>query len=350
MRDLSQFAELVGLGATFNGVQKAQEATRKALAQMRALPEDFPADASTIRRLEIQLGKFDKLTAKARKAMSKATRAKLPKVLKDFYTKEMRKLKRTLPASVFGTPTYRYASGGSGGSFIISVPMLDSAKPLTIALRIEVDKKWNRSGTGYTIKGQREQLQMGFGNLSWVPGGNAQSILEYLIDRNYQHIPKSVLQEQEETLATLNAIRLPSGYEKEDDAQTSRGIPYLRVEWRTNLRWEYDQDSMSRGDWERAAERAITEGVSEIKRRLPRGYEVVGEDIGEKGHASATIRKVSSVASRVADRFLEACGDTPCGTCDGCGCGGKCDGRCKNTEEAMHEKTSPAPELPPGKG
>ena len=47
--------------------------------------------------------------------------------------------------------------------------------------------------------------------------------------------------------------------------------------------------------------------------------------------------------SRVASRYLEACGDTPCGTCEGCGCGGNCDGRCQGGEEAMMEKTSPAP-------
>ena len=55
-------------------------------------------------------------------------------------------------------------------------------------------------------------------------------------------------------------------------------------------------------------------------------------------------------ASRVASRYLEACGDEPCATCEGCGCGGTCDGSCSGNEEAMMEKTSPAPELPPGKG
>ena len=86
------------------------------------------------------------------------------------------------------------------------------------------------------------------------------------------------------------------------------------------------------------------------KRMLPTVLEELEDAL--VGWAMATGRRASrkAMASRVASRYLEACGDTPCGTCDGCGCGGSCDGSCGGGEEAMHEKTSPAPELPPGKG
>ena len=56
------------------------------------------------------------------------------------------------------------------------------------------------------------------------------------------------------------------------------------------------------------------------------------------GWAMATRRRAS--ASRVASRYLEACGDTPCATCEGCGCGGQCDGRCQNKEASSMDLES----------
>lgn len=82
------------------------------------------------------------------------------------------------------------------------------------------------------------------------------------------------------------------------------------------------------------------------KRMLPTVLEELEDAL--VGWAMATRRRAS--ASRVASRYLQACGGSPCGTCEGCGCGGQCDGRCQGSEEAMMEKTSPAPKLPPGKG
>jgi len=56
------------------------------------------------------------------------------------------------------------------------------------------------------------------------------------------------------------------------------------------------------------------------------------------GWAMATRRRAS--ASRVASRYLEACGDEPCAACDSCGCGGQCDGRCQNKEASSMDLDS----------
>ena len=85
-----------------------------------------------------------------------------------------------------------------------------------------------------------------------------------------------------------------------------------------------------------------------VARTWARALPIVLEELEDElvTWATATGRRAAAkkaMASRVASRFLEACGDEPCATCEGCGCGGSCDGSCGGNEEAMMEKTSPAP-------
>jgi hypothetical protein len=85
------------------------------------------------------------------------------------------------------------------------------------------------------------------------------------------------------------------------------------------------------------------------KRMAPVVLDIMEDDLvseamarGRRAARIAAEYALQQTVARVASRFLEACGDEPCATCEGCGCGGTCDGSCGGNEEAMMEKTSPA--------
>jgi len=98
-------------------------------------------------------------------------------------------------------------------------------------------------------------------------------------------------------------------------------------------------------DAARAYERLYSQPIANttIARTWARAWPAIMDELEKPlGAWGAATGRLAGMATRVASRYLQACGDEPCAKCDACDCGGKCDGNC-GAEEAMMEKTSPAP-------
>ena len=333
---LLEYADLVGFSQTLDAAKAAEERTQSALKAMRGLSGDFQADDATIRRLEIQLGKYTKMVGKARKALSKAARSKVPSELVALFKKESRILKRRLGASLFGTPHYSYKGGSYKSEFIISLP-LQGFEDIHFVMELQPKTEWSRNVS--RVVGLKTEFFVRFHRYDKIPA-TADRVMQYLLDQEYEHFPKSDLEKRKEEIAEMERLRgrIPRGYEylKVD---VWKGKPRLILEFNTGMRWEYDQMGQSRFEFDRREEAAMDKARQELQRHFGSKYEVDLSMMGEKGHVEAYISKKASRASGIVDRYLAA----------GCGCPHS-DESMDDDEEAMMEKTSPAPELPPGKG
>ena len=334
---LLKYADLVGFSQTLDAAEAAEERTQAALKAMQGLSGDFQADAATIRRLEIQLGKYTKMVGKARKALSKAARSKVPSELVALFKKESRILKRRLGASLFGTPRYSYKGDSYKSEFIISLPLQDFGD-IHFVMELRPKTEWSRNVS--RIVGLKTEFFVRFNRYDKIPA-TADRVMQYLLDQEYEHYPQTALQERQKAIEELEALgrNLPRGFEtrSRDGVRVWNGKPSLFVDWRVELRWEYDQQRMTRMEYEDLEEKYMAEGIRELQSRFGPKFKVESGGTGEKGSMTAIVTK--KAFSNVVARYLAS----------GCGCSHS-DESMGDDEEAMMEKTSPAPELPPGKG
>ena len=286
------FLDLIELRETLETTARAQKGTQDALRTLKKFEAQM--DVSTIKKVEAQLKKMETAVAKAKKALSIASKKKLPQELKDFYNKEIKVLKKTLPASVFGSPTYSYSGSGVGyGSFYIKVPLQDY-KHIIFVLKINYEEAraghrgwagWVPSTPARVVTKTYLEIEGEFGERT------SESVLEFLKNNEYAHYPNianiQALKEIERSMMERDLTRLPRWARGE--IQESRGQLYIEVEARTDMRWEYDQEHMNLTEWEERAESVINNSIEKIKKILP-NYEYSSGGMGEKGYYYITLK------------------------------------------------------------
>ena len=288
------FLDLLELRKTLNTTRSALKATKDALASLKRYEAQL--DASTIKRLEIQVGKMENASNRAEKALSTATKKQLPKELADAYKKGMRSLKKTLPASVFGKPRYSYINEYSTtAKFYIIVPLQDYEDDLMFVLEIKFEhakegrRNWAREWIPAEPAKVVTKVTYSFDHRGYGKTDISQ-ILEHLKNKEYIHYPNiaGIKAEKEGIRLQLeqDIKRLPSWVDAQ--VEESRGELYIEVEGRTDMRWEYDQDHMSWSEWEEQAQNEIEDTVKRIKQILP-NYEYSSGGMGEKGHYTITL-------------------------------------------------------------
>lgn len=286
------FLDLIKLRETLDTTQRAKKATQNALNSLKKFEAQM--DASTIKRLEAQLKKMDTAVGKGIKALSTASKKKLPQELKDAYKQGLKVLKKTLPASVFGKPSYSYGGENYGyGTFYIWLPLQDY-KSIGFKMIIEFEKArdgyrgWNGWVSAQPAK-VKTKIEYFF-NGSYRTRGDIPSLLEDLKNDGYVHYPNmSNIQAEKEVLKAKleqDIKRLPRWLDGQ--VEENRGQLYIEVEGRAEMRWEYDQDHMTWTEWENQAEAEITDSLERIKKVLP-NYEYSSGGMGEKGHYTITL-------------------------------------------------------------
>jgi len=282
------FLDLLELRETLNTMTNAQKATLNALTSLKKYQAQM--DASTIKRLEAQAKKMETAVERAKKALSTSSKKKLPQELKDFFKKEMKVLKKTLPASVFGSPRYSYNGESLGyGYFHIIVPVQDF-QDIVFTLEINFIRATEgyRSWNGWVpAKPARVETKTYLQIRGEYGKYDAKEILEFLKNEEYIHYPnigniQAIKQAIREKLEQ-DIARLPRWLDGQ--IRESKGNLYIEAEGHTSMRWEYDQDTMNWEEWQSQARALVADTVKEVKALLP-NYDYESGGMGESGHYS----------------------------------------------------------------
>lgn len=289
-----QFADLLELRRAFEAASDAQEKTIEAIKLMESLSSLAPAEESTIKKLNAQLKKFDTLVKRARKALNVATKKKVPQELADFYKKEMKVLKKTLGASVFSNIRYGFRSNYSNrGQFYIAMDLLDWPKPIEFRMSLRYDAaedghyNWRRNWIPAKPARITTEMAIILGRYNTPETG--ERALAILRDNQYKHYPnmdaiKNKIEEDKKYLEGV-ARRLSNNFSTSVEEYANKA--QLEVTFRSDMRWEYDQESMSRSDWEEQADKEVEwfkNKVTEIVGSDPKIQIGGSSGVGEKGH------------------------------------------------------------------
>lgn len=283
------FLDLIKLRETLEKTVKARKATQDALNTLKRYEAQM--DASTIKKVESQLKKMETAVSKAIKALSTASKKKIPQELKDAYKKGMKVLKKTLPASVFGKPSYSYRGDNRlFASFYIWQPLQDHEDiGFKFTIEFQEARAGRRSWSGDWIPAEPAKVKTRiayFFNGDNQLGNDIEKILEKLRHEGYVHYPNiaGLKAEKDALIAQMkkDVSRLPRYLEGEVEGENT-AEPYISVEGRAEMRWEYDRDEMSRKEWRDQGQEVINDVIERLKKILPNYDYATSWGMGDEG-------------------------------------------------------------------
>jgi hypothetical protein len=236
--------------------------------------------------------------------MNTATKKKVPDELVKYFKKELKALKKVLGAGVFGTPAYGVvAFGGRKLSFYISVPLKDSS-----SINFQLVLQYEEAKEGYTNYRRtyippvpakvKTEAFISFGSLentaSYGRGYvDSSGLLEKLKNDKYVHYPNlaQIQQQLDAEKAELERLSNRVSHLEFRDIEERNGTFVAEFETRYDLHWEYDQEGMSRREWDDQANAYLKEDADRLHNIFPKDTYRIQGDVMDKGYASFYVQK-----------------------------------------------------------
>lgn len=298
---INTFADLIQLRTALNSAFTATELTKETLEKFQKL--SLSPDDSTIKRLQLQLKKFETAVTKARKALNTATKKKIPDELANYFKKEFKALKKILGAGLFGTPKYGVLEySGNTVSFYISVPLKDSSHinfQLTLTYRKKEEGRRGYYGYVPPVPAKVEtEAFISFGNLTNTAKYgrgyvDSSALLEKLKNDKYVHFPNlsQIQQQLDAEKAELERLSNRVSHLEFRGIEESYGKFTAEFETRYDMHWEYDQEGMSRSEWDAQANAYLKEDADRLHNIFPKDTYRIQGDVMDKGYASFYVQK-----------------------------------------------------------